>query len=106
MSKINAYYDEIRKYNNLKTILSKIISDLSSSVNEMSNIHSDITSVYSVNDNNTLIVSKVNNLSKDITNTGSYLKNTVLPAIDSAIYSLRKKIEKAKAEEAAEMKNG
>lgn len=91
---INSCYDDISKFNNIKSNLENVVSSLNLAAGSCSPISNTIMSVYNVNDNGTPIVVNSNKLHKDIVETAKYIKNTVIPSIDSAIQGRRNQIEK------------
>lgn len=97
MSNITRYYEEINLYNNLKSKLSYIVSELRTSSNCILNAPEELNKAYSYNSEGTLLSQKIKLLSNDMTDTSNNINNVVLPAIDYAISRLRRKIEEEKA---------
>jgi SMC interacting uncharacterized protein involved in chromosome segregation len=89
---ISSCYETINRYNSLKSNLNNVVSSLNSSVNKLSPVANKISSVYSFDTENTPIVDKCSSLSDDISKTSSYISNSIIPAIDSAINDLRNEI--------------
>jgi len=89
---INSCYEAIGRYNALKVSLSNVVGQLNSAHSKLSPVPGTILSAYSVNDNKTPIVGRVEALDKDIADTASYITKTIIPAIDRAISQKRKEI--------------
>ncbi len=100
-STISGCYAEIRKYEALSSSISSIISLLNSNDKNFENIKKTIQENYLVNNDVTPIYDKTNNLGVDVNKTSNYLKNTILPAISSAIRTLYRRIAELQAEEEA-----
>ena len=96
MSNITRYYEEINRYNSLKVKLSSIASQLQKSINNMSKAPAELTKVYSYNSGGTFLSDKMKILCNDMTETSNHINNVILPAIDNAIYKLKRKIAKEK----------
>ena len=96
---ISYCYSKIRNYNNIKPNLQQIISLLQNSSNDINDIKFDIKNKYIINDEETPISNRINNLDEDIKKTSNYLKNTIIPGIDSAITGLYNRIERLEYEE-------
>lgn len=99
MSNITKYYEEINRYNSLKSKLSNIVSQLQKSSNNISKAPDELTKVYSYNSGGTFLSEKIKILCNDMTETSNHINNVILPAIDSAIYKLKRKIAKEKEKE-------
>ena len=99
MSSISAYYNEINKYNALKSKLYAISNSLNSSASKISDLPQTITSVFSLEDTNACISNKCKKLNTDIVATSNYIKNVVIPGIDNAISRCRYMIAKLEAEQ-------
>lgn len=100
-STISGCYAEIRKYEALSSSISSIISLLNSNDKNFENLKKSIQENYLVNNDVTPIYDKTNNLAVDVNKTSNYLKNTILPAISSAIKALYRRIAELEAEEEA-----
>lgn len=97
-SSINAYYNEISKYNALKAKLSSVASSLSESATCIADLPQTISNSFSLNDTDTTVVKNCKKLNSDIVNTSNHIKNVVIPGIDNAISRCRYKIAKLEAE--------
>lgn len=103
-STISGCYADIRKYEALSSSISSLISLLDSNDKNFVNLKKNIQENYLINGDVTPIYDKTNNLAVDVDKTSNYLKNTILPAISSAIKALYRKIAEIEAEEEAERK--
>ncbi len=101
MSSISQCRYEISRYNSLKSSINSVISSLSSASGSADDLSYEIKDKYKLNDNSTPIVDRTIELKENIENTSNFLSNKVIPAIDSAIYSLYREIERLEAEERA-----
>lgn len=99
MSNVTKYYEEINRYNSLKSKLSNIVSELRKASANILNAPDELTKVYSYNSGGTLLSGKIKILSNDMTETSNHINNVVIPAIDSAIYKLKRKIAEEKEKE-------
>lgn len=91
---------EIRKLNNALNQISYIRSYLSNYVSNVDNEVNRLASSYTVNGDATNTVTRLKNLRGNANETSNYLKNTIVPAINNAIYKLRKIREELEREEA------
>lgn len=96
---VNSCYEAIGRYNALKVSLSNVVRQLNDAHSKCSSVPSTILSVYSVNDNKTPIVGRIESLNGDIADTASYITKTIIPAIDRAISQKRKEILQLQQEE-------
>lgn len=103
-STISGCYADIRKYEALSSSISSLISLLDSNDKNFVNLKKNIQENYLINGDVTPIYDKTNNLAVDVDKTSNYLKNTILPAISSAIKALYRKIAEIEAKEEAERK--
>ncbi len=99
MSSISYYQYNINRYRTLKTNINSVISYLSMAKNNAESVGNDIKNKYEINDSNTPIFNRAIQLKDNISSTCNYLSNKVIPAIDSAIYSLNREIARIEAEE-------
>jgi hypothetical protein len=99
MSSILQCENDIKRYRNLKDKLNTILYELLSSQNELSTVSSNIKNKYQVNNDTTPIYSRVTKLDGNIDTTYNYIKNKIIPSIDSAINSLNKQIDDINEEE-------
>lgn len=95
---INSCYEDISKYNSMKSNLHNVVNSLNNSSNKVSPLANSITAVYNMNDNSTPIVQKCVGLHKDIVGTSNFITNTIIPAIDDAIRGKRQEIARIEAE--------
>lgn len=96
---INSCYEAIGRYNALKVSLSNVVGQLNAAHSKLSPVPGTIFSAYSVNENKTPIVGRVEALDRDIADTASYIVKTIIPAIDKAISQKRKEILQLQQEE-------
>lgn len=96
---VNSCYEAIGRYNALKVSLSNVVGQLNAAHSRISPVPGAILSSYSVNENKTPIVGRVEALDKDIADTANYISKTVIPAIDKAISQKRKEITQLQQEE-------
>lgn len=101
-STISGCYAEIRKYEALSSSISSLVSLLNSDEKNFGNLKKSLQENYLVNSDITPVYDKTNNLSVDVNKTSNYLKNTILPAIVSAIRALYRRIAELEAEAEAE----
>lgn len=99
MSSIAQCEYDIRRYRTLRSEVSSISSKLNSASDNAETVASDIEKKYQVNDSYTPIVTRTKELRKNINSTSKYLTSKVIPAIDSAIDSLYREIDRLLAEE-------
>lgn len=99
MLSISQYEINIRRYKNLKSNLNYIITKLSLAIDNADNISNEIKERYLINDNYTPIVSRTIKLKNSMNDTYNYLNNKVIPAIDSAIYTLNRELTRLEQEE-------
>ncbi len=97
-STISGCYAEIRKYEALSSSISSLVSLLNSNEKNFGNLKKSLQENYLVNSDITPVYDMTNNLSVDVNKTSNYLKNTILPAISSAIRALYRRIAELEAE--------
>ena len=85
MASIEQYQIDIQKYRNLKEQLFKIISGLEGATGCISSLDFEIQSSYKVDGNSANISNQAIALRGSLEETSDYLKNTILPSIDSSI---------------------
>ena len=98
MSSISAYYNEINKYNALKVKLFSIVDYLNSSAVSIEKLPQSLSTVFTLNDNDTCISKNCNTLNSDIVATSNYIKNVVIPGIDNSIRKCKNQIAKLEAQ--------
>lgn len=91
---------EIRKLNNALNQISYIRSYLANYISNVDIEISKLVASYSVDGTATNAVTRLRALRNDANETSNYLKNTIVPGINNAIYQLRKK-KQSLAEESA-----
>lgn len=107
MATVQDCTNNINKYNALKDNIYVIINHLNNANDYSFKAKNQLDGVYTINDSNTNIYSRIKLLSENINSTSNYLKNTIIPAIDNAINGLNNQIkaiqeeERRRAEEAA-----
>ena len=89
---INSYRNSIARYNTLKANLADIAAELSLSKGSLDDFSGTLNEVYSIDDNDSTLCTKVKNVQEDITTTSNFIKNTVIPAVDRAIIKCHNKI--------------
>lgn len=99
MSSIWQCEQEIQRYRNLSSNIGTIMSNLSMAAGNVYNLSNTMDNKYQVNDNFTPIVARTTSLKNSIDSTYNYLKNTVIPSIDSAITDLNREIDRIEQEE-------
>ena len=95
------YEREKTYYIKLKSSISKIVTDLNSFNTNIDTIKNRTVGVYTVNGENTPIISRLTKLDNSSSQVRSYLKKTIIPAIDSAIRECDAQIDKLKVAEKA-----
>lgn len=94
-------YAMIRKYEKLKENIGQIISHLNNYTDSNNKIAHDIAVNYIVDGNSTPVQTRIKFLGEKTDKTSNYLKNSIIPAIDSEIRSLYRLIAQLEAEAAA-----
>lgn len=89
---INSYRIAISRYNAVKANLSSIVSELTLSRGSLDDFSGTLNEAYSLDDNDSLLCTKIKNTREDITTTANFIKNTVIPAVDRAIIKCHNKI--------------
>lgn len=89
---------EIEEYEVLKSHLSKTADNLDTASQNASLIKPELSRNHTIDNNSSVIGERAENLKKDISETSNYVRNVILPAIDSKIQSNRSEI--ARIEEA------
>lgn len=102
MSRKDQLQRELSQYDALKTRLNTCNNSLSNASSHMSSVKNTTDDNYQVNDNGSLISSKAEELSKKILETSNYLKNSVIPAIDTKQNQIREEIKQIEREEEEE----
>ena len=88
------YQNDVTNYTNLKSYVSSIVNDLNSAISNLSGVDSNVKNKYLVDDENTPVESRISTLITNMSSTRDYLRDTIIPAIDSAITGTNKKIQK------------
>lgn len=92
MNTISDYENDIRKYKTLKNTLLNICTNLSSAINGVKDLNSEVKNKYIVNDDYSPIAKRSDNLKSNMEATYNNIYRKVIPAIDSAIYNINKQI--------------
>lgn len=92
-------YEQITKYENLKTSLARTVGLLRNANGCSTNLGNKIESVYTVNDSGTPIVERCEKLATSIGNEANFITGTVIPACDESINSLKQEIARIEEEE-------
>ncbi len=93
---ISSCYSKINSYNNLKSDLSQLATELDYAVNYLLKVVSDLQSEYEVNLRETTVYYETKNLRENILETSNYLKSGLTNSINSEIVSLQNEIKKKK----------
>ena len=93
MASIEQCRHNIQRYKELKIQLKAIIARLDTAESATGRLDLDIASSFKVNGDSALITNRTTTLKRKIDDTSSYLRNTVLPAIDSSIEDERDTID-------------
>ena len=93
MASIGQCRRNIQKYKELKVQLKAIIAKLDTAESATGRLDLDIASSFKVNGDGALITNRTTALKRKIDDTSSYLRSTVLPAIDSSIEDERDTID-------------
>lgn len=99
MATVQDCTNNINSYNALKDNINIIINHLNNASDYSFKAQGQLDGIYTINDSNTTIHSRTKSLTDNISSTSNYLKNKVLPAIESAITGLNNQIEAIQAEE-------
>lgn len=83
---------EIQKYEKLKIDINSIIKNLNNASNDLELVKPHLENNYSLNNELPKTIIRSLALAKNISETSNYLKNYVIPAIDSKIWELNKEI--------------
>ena len=97
------YLNDINKYKALKSKLNKIVQNLKYSIGYVNTLGNTLRNSYSIDDDDTPVETRTIALRTSMSDTYTTLIKKVIPAIDDAIASSKKKYEQAlSAERAAE----
>ena len=96
---ISSCYDDITKFNTIKSNLENVVSNLNEATNRLSPVANNIYAIYNVDESQTPISSRSDGLKNDIVNTVSYIKGTIIPAINNAIVNRKNTIAKLEEEQ-------
>ncbi len=88
------YQNDITKYTHLKSYVNSIVNNLTRAISDLSSVDSNVKNKYLVDDNNTPVESRISTLISNMSSTRDYLRDTIIPAIDSAITGTNNKIQK------------
>lgn len=91
-SSISGCYAQIRQFEALSGNVSNIISLLNGTTDKFDSIMDKLTDIYNVNGDVTPVYDLLKDLDGDKSKTSNYLKNSVIPAINSAIRALYRRI--------------
>lgn len=103
---IYSCYEDIRRYNALKANLGNVIATLNNASSKLSPVSQSIYAAYSVDENPTPIVGRLDGLTNDVASTASYISRVIIPAIDHAISNKRREIFRLEQEEKAKASSG
>ncbi len=84
---------EIKALQTLESNLNKIIRGTKDASESLEKGRNKAINVYSLNDDETPIISKIKELESDISETSNYLKSNVIPSIKDRIEELREELE-------------
>lgn len=90
---------EIEEYEVLKSHLSKTADNLDTASQNASLIKPELLRNHTIDNNSSVIGERSENLKKDISETSNYVRNVILPAIDSKVQSNRNEIARIEEEE-------
>ena len=99
MASLSECKEKLRKYVILKSSLNSIISKLSFSSAIINDFSCGIRDKYTIDSNETPIVTRSFKLREEVRTTYKYLKDNVVPAIDDNISRLEDEIERLEREE-------
>lgn len=99
MASIEEYREDINKYYTLKEKITRIINELDSAAQSTESLNNEVASNFKVNNDAAKLSSRIGILDNGLTDTVSFLRNTILPSIDDAITGARNEISRLEAEE-------
>lgn len=91
-SSISGCYSQIRQFETLSSNISNIISLLNNTADNFDSLMDKLVEIYNVNGDVTPVHDLIKELDDDKSKTSNYLKNSVIPAINSAISALYRRI--------------
>lgn len=89
-SNLQKEYD-IQRYNSLKEQIKIISQKLYTAIDNIDLLNNEVKTKYQINDDASLVSSRINSLRENIFGTYNYLINEVIPALDSATLNLQNK---------------
>lgn len=99
MASIEEYREDINKYYTLKEKITRIINELDSAAQSAESLNNEVASNFKVNNDAAKLSGRIGILDNGLTDTVSFLRNTILPSIDDAITGARNEISRLEAEE-------
>ena len=106
MATIEQLEQDNKNYSSISSDVGDIIVYLESAINELESLSNNVAIRYTVDDNSTPIITRIDDLKKEIEKVNTYLKTNVKTSIDTSIQSNKLKIsslreaeQKAKEEE-------
>ena len=99
MSSIQEHWDNIARYERLKSQVRRIISELNLAAGRTDSLKSNIERCYQIDGSGAAMASSVVNLQHDIRETANYLSNSVIPGVDSSIDYERREIQRLEEED-------
>lgn len=100
-SSIAECYSQIRQYQELSKDIANIISKINACADNFKKLDETLVDNYNINGNTTPVYDRLSELDKEASKTSNYLNNTIIPAINSAISDLYRRIAELEAEAAA-----
>lgn len=101
-STIPACYAQIRQFEALSKNIDSVVKSLNACDSKFSNLDRTLDANYNVNNDVTPVYHKLKDLDGDISEASNYLKNSVVPAINSAINALYRRIQEIREREERE----
>lgn len=100
-SSISGCYAQIRQYQELSKDIANIISKINACADNFKKLDETLVDNYNINGNTTPVYDRLSDLDDETSKTSNYLNNTIIPAINSAINALYRRIRELEAEEEA-----
>ena len=99
MASIGEYRDDIRRYRSLKEKILRICEQLERASRGSSKLENEIASSFKVNNVAAKMSGRIDILGRDMRETADYLRNTIIPSINSAIDDSYDEIDRLEEEE-------
>ncbi len=90
---------ELQEYENLKANLNKTVENLGNASESAFKINPGVTANYTINKNPSAVGERADNLAKKISETSNYVRNTIIPAINTKQENIRAEIRRIEEEE-------